>query len=72
VAENAFLKGMWYATVFAAGTSVAPIVLGSLTGIIPAKLINSSKLLKIFQILCGIVLVGFGVQLLYYILHVVL
>ncbi len=71
VAENAVLKGMWYATVFAAGTSVAPIVLGSLTGIIPAQLSNSGKLFRIFQVICGLVLVGFGLQLLYYILHVV-
>jgi sulfite exporter TauE/SafE len=72
VAENSVLKGMWYATVFAAGTSVAPIVLGSLTAIIPAQLSNSAKLLRIFQFLCGLVLIAFGLQLFYYILHVVL
>jgi len=71
VAENAVLKGMWYATVFAAGTSVAPIVLGSFTGIIPAKLLNSANLLKIFQVLCGVVLIVFGFQLLYYVFHLV-
>lgn len=71
VAENAVLKGTWYAGIFAIGTAVAPIALGSLTGIIPAKLLKSARLLKIFQILCGVVLTVFGFQLLYYVLQVV-
>lgn len=71
VAENAVLKGMWYATVFAVGTAFAPIVLGSFMGIIPAKLLNSAKLIRLFQVLCGVVLIGFGFQLLYYVFYIV-
>ncbi len=71
-AENIPLKGMLYAALFAAGTAIAPIVLGALMGIIPGKLFRSDKLLKIFQIVCGVVLLVFGFQLIYYILNLVI
>ncbi len=72
VAENAVFWGIWYAALFAAGTALAPIVLGSLTGIIPEKLFSSAKLLKTFQVVCGVVLVFFGFQLIYYVLNLVI
>lgn len=72
VAENAVIVGVWYAALFALGTAVAPVVLGTLIGIIPAKVLRSAKLLKTFQALCGIVLIVFGFQLLYYVLQVVI
>lgn len=71
VAENIPLKGMFYAALFAAGTAIAPIVLGVLMGIIPRKLLRSNKLLKIFQIVCGVVLLLFGFQLIYYVFNVI-
>jgi len=64
VAEN-IGSGVLYALSFGIGTAVAPIVLGSLVGIIPEKLIKSVKLLKGFQIACGTVLILFGSQLIY-------
>jgi sulfite exporter TauE/SafE len=70
-AENAVLTGILYAAVFAVGTAIAPIVLGTLVGIIPGTLLKSSRLLKGFQVLCGIVLVLFGFQLFYHALNVV-
>lgn len=71
VAEDAVLAGIVYAAVFAVGTAVAPIVLGTLMGIIPEKLLRSAKLLRTFQVICGIVLVLFGVQLLYYVFNLI-
>jgi len=71
VAENAVLAGILYAALFAAGTALAPMVLGSLMGIIPEKLFGSAKLLKTFQVVCGVVLVFFGFQLIYYVLNLI-
>jgi len=71
VAENAVLTGILYAAFFAAGTALAPIALGSLMGIIPEKLFRSAKLLKTFQVVCGVVLVFFGFQLIYYVLNLI-
>lgn len=71
VAENAVLKGVWYAVSFALGTAIAPIVLGTLSGIIPAKLLRSGKLLKAFQVICGLVLIVFGTRLLYFVFDVI-
>jgi sulfite exporter TauE/SafE len=72
IAENDILSGMWYATVFALGTSVAPIAIGTFMGFVPGKVLKSIKLLKIFQTMCGIVLILFGFQLLYYVIHVLI
>lgn len=72
VAENAVLAGMWYATIFALGTAIAPIALGAFMGFIPGKVLNSLKLIKIFQAVCGVILILFGFQLLYYVLHVLI
>jgi sulfite exporter TauE/SafE len=71
VAENAVFLGILYAALFAAGTALAPMVLGSLMGIIPEKLLRSAKLLKTFQVVCGVVLVFFGFQLIYYVLNLI-
>ena len=70
IAENDILVGMWYAAVFALGTAVAPIVLGTFMGFLPGKVFKSMKLLKAFQTVCGIVLILFGLQLFYYVVHV--
>ena len=72
VAENAILAGILYAVMFALGTAIAPIVLGSLMGIIPKKLLRSEKTFKTFQIVCGVVLSLFGFQLIYYVLNLVI
>jgi len=72
VAEDAVLAGILYAALFAVGTALAPMVLGSLMGIIPEKLFRSAKLLKTFQVVCGVVLVFFGFQLIYYVLNLVI
>jgi len=71
IAENAVLVGVLYAAVFAAGTAIAPIVLGTLMGIIPEKLFKSGKALKAFQVICGTLLILFGFQLSYYVLILV-
>jgi len=72
VAENDVLAGVWYATVFASGTAIAPIVLGAFMGFLPGKVLRSMKLLKTFQAVCGVILILFGFQLLYYVVHVLI
>ncbi len=72
IAENAVLSGIFYAAVFAAGTAIAPIVLGTLMGIIPGKLFKLAKLLKAFQVICGVVLILFGLQLICYVLILII
>jgi len=72
IAENDVLAGMWYATVFALGTAIAPIVLGAFMGFLPGKVLKSMKLLKTFQAVCGVILILFGSQLLYYVVHVLM
>ncbi|OYD14782.1 hypothetical protein CH330_07680 [candidate division WOR-3 bacterium JGI_Cruoil_03_51_56] len=72
VAENAVLAGILYAALFAAGTAVAPVVLGTITGIIPGKLSRSAKLLRGFQLVCGTILLLFGAQLIYYTLNLII
>jgi cytochrome c biogenesis protein CcdA len=71
VAENAIVAGVVYAAVFAVGTAIAPIVLTSFMGIVPSALLKSPKLLRTFQVICGVVLVLFGLRLFYYVLNVV-
>jgi sulfite exporter TauE/SafE len=66
VAENSILVGVLYAALFAIGTAIAPVVLGTLMGIIPAKLFRSAKWLKVFQVICGVVLILFGLQLVFF------
>jgi len=66
-AENAILLGMLYAALFAIGTAVAPVVLGSVMGIISEKLVRLEKARRVFQVACGVVLIFFGCQLIYYI-----
>lgn len=72
VAEDTVLAGVLYAALFATGTAVAPMVLGILMGIIPGKLLRSDRLYKTFQVVCGVVLVLFGFQLIYYVLNLVI
>lgn len=67
VAENVVLAGILYASLFATGTAVAPVVLGLLMGIVPEKIFKRPKLLRSFQVICGLVLILFGLQLTYYV-----
>ena len=71
VAENIPLKGMLFAALLALGTAIAPIVLSALMGIIPGEVFKSNKWLKGFQVICGIVLIVFGFQLIYYVFKVI-
>jgi len=71
IAENAVLAGVMYGAVFAVGTAIAPTVLGTLVGIIPGTLLKSAKVLRTFQVVCGVVLILFGFQLFYYVLNLV-
>lgn len=70
VADNIGL-GILYAVLFGIGAAAPPIVLGGLVGIIPDKLLRSAKLRRGFQVVCGAVLIIFGLQLIYYVLNLI-
>jgi len=72
VAEDAVFAGILYATVFALGTAIAPVILGTLVGAIPGRLSGSARVLRVFKVACGVILILFGLQLLYYVAHVVM
>ena len=63
-ATNA-LQGVAYALCFGIGTIVPIMVLGPLVGFLPQKLLKSPIHLRIFKIVCGAILVLFGLQLFY-------
>ncbi len=71
IAENIATLGILYAALFAAGAAVAPIVLGSLTGLLSDGVYRSAKLHRVFQIICGIALIVFGARLFYYVTTVI-
>ncbi|MEA3490264.1 MAG: sulfite exporter TauE/SafE family protein [Candidatus Omnitrophota bacterium] len=68
IAENNVLAGIMYAVMFATGTAIAPVVLGALAGVLPEKLYRRGKLLRIFQVICGIILAFFGLSFIYYVI----
>jgi sulfite exporter TauE/SafE len=68
VAEN-IASGILYAVSFGIGAAFPPIVLGALVGILPERIFRTAKLRRIFQVVCGVVLILFGLQLVYYVLN---
>ncbi len=71
IAENNIGLGVLYATAFSVSAAVAPILLCSVMGIFPEKLFRTAKVRRIFQTVCGAVLILFGLQLIYYVLHLI-
>lgn len=62
ISQNAF-QGAFYAASFGLGTLVSPLlVLGPLAGYLPSKLKPSPKSFTLFRILCGLLLLGLGIQ----------
>ena len=66
VADN-IATGILYAVSFGIGAAFPPIVLGALVGILPERIFRTAKLRRIFQVVCGVVLILFGLQLIYYV-----
>lgn len=71
-ADGVILRGVLYAALFAAGTAVAPVVLGIVMAIVPHKVLKSDRLMRVFQVGCGAALVLFGLELIYNVLNLVL
>jgi len=71
IAENNVVLGIFYAAAFGISAAVAPLVLCSLMGILPETLFRAAKVRRIFQTVCGLVLILFGLQLIYYVLHLI-
>ena len=63
-ATNA-LQGVAYALWFGIGTTVPMMILGPLVGSLPKKMLKSPTHLRVFKMVCGVILVLFGLQLLY-------
>jgi sulfite exporter TauE/SafE len=63
-ATNVF-QGVAYALCFGIGTIVPVMVLGPLVGLLPEKVFKSSRHLRVFRMVCGGILILFGLQLLY-------
>jgi sulfite exporter TauE/SafE len=59
------LQGVAYALCFGIGTIVPVMVLGPLVGLLPEKVLKSSRHFRVFRIVCGGILILFGLQLLY-------
>lgn len=59
------LQGVVYAVSFGIGTAFPVMVLGPLVGLLPGR-IRSPKWLRAFRVVCGLILVLFGLQLLYF------
>lgn len=62
------LQGILYALSFGMGTTVPVIILGTLTGYFSAWIAKTTFQLKILRIVSGIILILFGIQLLYKVL----
>jgi len=59
------LYGIVYALSFGIGTIVPVMVLGTLAGFLPERIFGSVRWLKVFRVICGVILILFGLQLLY-------
>ncbi len=59
------LQGVAYALCFGIGTIVPMMVLGPLVGLLPEKMFKSPTHLRVFRIVCGAILILFGLQLFY-------
>lgn len=64
VATNA-LHGIVYALSFGVGTVVPLMILGPLVSFFPERLFKSAKPLRVFRVICGAILILFGLQLVY-------
>ena len=59
------LQGVAYALCFGIGTIVPVMILGPLVGFLPEKIFKSPAHLRVFRMVCGVILILFGLQLLY-------
>ncbi len=69
VAETKVILGALYGAAFGLGTAVAPVVLCSLMGTIPETIFRADKSRRVFQLVCGAVLILFGLDVVYYVWH---
>ena len=61
-----FYQGFVYGFAFGIGTVISPLLLlGALAPLIPAKLIKSEKSIKIFNFICGVLLVLVGIYIIW-------
>jgi sulfite exporter TauE/SafE len=64
--------GILYVVLFGIGTAIAPMVLGALIGLVSERLLKLTKLYRIFQVACGLVLILFGIHLIYYVWNLII
>ena len=61
------VSGALYALSFGIGTAFSAIAVTALAGVFPERIFKGAKLRRAFQIVCGVVLILFGAQLIYYV-----
>ena len=59
------VQGVVYALSFGVGTVVPLMILGPLVGFLPGRILRSARFLKVLRVVCGAILILFGLQLLY-------
>lgn len=67
IVEAKVILGALYGAAFGLGTAVAPVVLCSLMATVPEKILRGDKSRRVFQLVCGAVLIVFGLELIYYV-----
>ncbi len=60
-------SGALYALSFGIGTAFSAIAVSALTGLFPERIFRGRRPRRVFQIVCGAVLILFGAQLIYYV-----
>jgi len=63
-AKNNILVGVLYGALLGIGGAFTPIVLSLVVSLVPSRVLKREKIIRIFQLLCGIALIIFGVYFL--------
>ena len=59
------LQGVMYALSFGVGTVLPLMILGPLVSFFPERILRAPKLFRVFRVICGVILILFGLQLSY-------
>ncbi len=71
VAQNAAV-GLLYAVAFGVSAGIPLLILAAATGLIPQKLLTTPRARRMLQVVCGVILILFGAQLIYSVLFMLL
>lgn len=57
--------GIVYGLSFGIGTITPVVILGTLAGFVPERVVGRPRLIRVLRVICGMVLILFGLQLIY-------